>query len=119
MTEPEIDEDGYPTEATLDAIRTWPFQDFETSNRLLDFVAAAWHWPDFGVSHKLRPAERELVHVEDGERFLRLATGGWSGNESLIAALEKSQGAFGMWRLSASGGLEIYRYWPVGQTEAR
>lgn len=103
---PEIVDD-YPTEATLQTIRNWKLED---ADALLDYVAAAWHWPDFGVSHELRPEEALVVHAEPGERFLRLATGGWSGNESLIDALDESWGSFGAWRLSACGGLHIYQY---------
>jgi len=110
--QPTFDADGYPTDETLEIIKKWPMKSGLHANALLDFVAAAWHWPDFGVSHELKPAEAEVVHAEPGDRYLRLATGGWSGNESLIAALDHSMGAFGTWRLSSAGGLHIYRYWP-------
>ena len=106
MDAPEFDADGYPTEATKQAIAEWE----GSINALLDFVAAAWHWPDFGVSHDLLPSEAQLVCARPRERFLRLATGGWSGNESLIAALERHWVARMTWRLSAAGGLHIYRY---------
>lgn len=102
---------GYPTPKTLRTIRKWP-SDQQRINELLDLVAAAWHWPDFGVSRELRPAEAEVVHAEEGERFLRLATCGWSGNEDLIEALNRSTSLawFFTWKLSASGGLHIFRY---------
>lgn len=107
MKQPQMDEEGYPTAATLRALRRWPSPD---PSGVLDFLAAAWHYPDFGVSRKLRPCEARVLHAKRGERFLRLATGGWSGNEDLIAAFEKNQNYFFTWRLSACGGLHIFEY---------
>lgn len=101
-------EDGYPTEAALERIRQWPTED---PHGRLDFVASIWHWPDWGVSAELKPCEREIVHAEEGQKFLRLATGGWSGNEDIIGALKSC--FFSGWLLSAHGGLHIfeYRHW--------
>ena len=112
MHTPTFDADGYPTEETLTYIAE--FTDFTRFDELLDFIKAAWHWPDF-AHHDLQPHEAAILHAELGEKFLRLATGGWSGNESLVAALEENRllGAF-CWRLSAVGGLHIYRYPPHG-----
>lgn len=99
---------GYPTESALERIKAWPFEDL---NGCLDFVASIWHWPDFGVSHELRPEEAHVVGAEAGDRYLRLATGGWSGNEDIVTAmcLNRMLNAF-CWRMSASGGLRIYQY---------
>lgn len=107
MTEPDLDDEGYPTELTLDALKFWPYLD---SKGALDFMAAAWHWPDF-VTSELSAAEREVLHADPDERFLRCATGGWSGNESLVAALESNRILHALtWRLSSVGGLHIYQY---------
>jgi hypothetical protein len=110
---PQIDVDewtdgGYPTDAALKRIEEWEPMD---ANACLDFVAAIWHWPDFGVSHELRPSESEIVHAEPHHRHLRLATGGWSGNESIVAAMKHNAvfRAF-TWQLTAAGGLHIFRY---------
>ena len=106
MAEPTFDVDGYPTEETLERLRTWPITDAAAA---LDFVAAAWHWPN-GVSRELRLQEAELLFWKPSDRFLRFATGGWSGNESLIDALKQSQVAALTWRLSSAGGLHIFQY---------
>lgn len=100
-------DDDYPSEETLNALRTWPWQDCAEA---LDRLKAEWHWPDC-ASHALRPEEALLVHADESDRFLRLATGGWSGNESLVSAYEANGlcTAF-TWRLHAIGGLHIYRY---------
>jgi hypothetical protein len=107
MDAPTFDVDGYPTDDTIQALEAWPYQDIRGA---LDFVAAAWHWPDF-ATHDLSAHEAGVLRADPGERFLRLATGGWSGNESLIAALETNRMIHAMsWRLSAVGGLHIYEY---------
>jgi hypothetical protein len=109
MTEPEFDKDGYPTEATLKALREWPLSD---ANSALDFIAAAWHWPEWGVSHELIEAADKLLRPEPEDRFLRLATGGWSGNEDLLAAFQENINYTLTWCLSARGGLHIFLYLP-------
>ncbi len=110
MEDFEIDGD-YPSEASLNRIEKWPIGSFEDTHAVLDFVKSLWHWPDFGVSHELRAEEALVVGAESGQRFLRLATGGWSGNESIISAMEGNRllHAF-TWRLDALGGLHIYAY---------
>lgn len=66
----DLDADGYPTEEALQRIRTWDPAD---PKGLWTFIKAIWWMPDFGWH-------------EEGD-ILYLATGGWSGNEDLIAAL--------------------------------
>jgi hypothetical protein len=114
MTEPEFDRDGYPTEATLQALRDWPVSE---ANGALDFMAAAWHWSKSGVSRKLSSSEVKIVNAEPGDRFLRFATGGWSGNEELLAAFEGTINWTLTWCLSARGGLHIFRYLPENKND--
>jgi len=109
METPTFDAHGYPTKETLDAIEHWPWKDV---NALLDFVKAAWHWPEH-ASHDLDAAEASVLRADPPDKFLRLATGGWSGNESLIAAFRRNHITHGYaWRLSTRGGLHIYEYHP-------
>jgi hypothetical protein len=113
MTEPEFDRDGYPTEATLQALKDWPVSE---PNKALDFIAAAWHW-DGNVSRNLSAAEAELVWARPDNSFLRFATGGWSGNEELIAAFRTNTNYALTWCLSARGGLHIFRYLPEKENQ--
>jgi hypothetical protein len=108
-----LDGDGYPTEAALTRIEQWPLED---ANGVLDFIKSLWWMADWGVAGTLSAAEAEIVHAEPEDRFLRLATGGWSGNESLIDALDRHLilSAF-LWCLSTRGGLHIYRYASWGE----
>lgn len=72
LQRPEFTADGYPTEQTLQAIREWPI--FETGLRpLLEFMQKAWKYQDY-------------ARERDG--LWTFSTGGWSGNEELIATLD-------------------------------
>jgi len=90
MEGPTFDRDGYPTEETLRAIREWSHRDMRG---LMEFVCGAWEYPDYA---KLTEGCMELV------------TGGWSGNESLIGALQENRMFWMMcWLKSERGG----HYW--------
>lgn len=87
MESPTFDEDGYPTDQTLAAIKKWAWED---PVGLLKFVQRAWRYP-------------EGFRVSDG--YYRIATGGWSGNESLMAALEENTVFWSLcWVRSKRGG---------------
>lgn len=69
--------DGYPTEEELAEIRA------ETDVRKwFDLVRACWWCPEFGF--------HEVAGPEDVVTF-RLSTGGWSGNEEVIAAMKENE----------------------------
>jgi len=103
---PTVDRDGYPTDETLDALRQWDLAD---ANAALDFLQVAWTYPNL-ASHDLSVEEFAVVHADASTRHLRLSTGGWSGNEDLIYAFRESLAWRMTWRLSAIGGLHIFRY---------
>jgi hypothetical protein len=97
----------HPTDETLERIRTWHIRD---PGGCLDFVLKHWNTGYGSASHELRECERELVHG-DGVRFLRLATGGWSGNEDLFRALMENTTIWAQtWEMSKRGGLHIFRH---------
>lgn len=95
LSEPTFDSDGYPTDETLDAIRQWSPLDIRG---LMEFIAEAWR--DFGFFEKRPP-----VLDEDNGCYWCCATGGWSGNESLLGALGENVVAYAVsWNLSRRGG---------------
>jgi len=110
-----MDEGDYPSEKMLRKLRKWPI---DKANDALDFIAQEWWCPDFGVSHDLREEEAKVVHAEEGDKFLRLATAGWSGNEELIYAFKKSYAWMMTWRLSSRGGLFIFQYTNYSKAKA-
>ena len=76
---PELDAQGYPTEKTLSTIRGWRGSYLE----LMGYVNLAWWSPDWGW--------REIIVENDSgiaEIHYDISTGGWSGNESLISAMQ-------------------------------
>lgn len=77
LTAPEFDDDNYPTEATLETIRQWDWRDLKG---LFKFLHAANIYSDCGYCHL----------SEDGQ-WLQFSTGGWSGNESLISAMQEGE----------------------------
>jgi hypothetical protein len=109
MSNEHLDSDGYPTEETLKAIEAWPWQDIPGVFKL---IRELWWCDGWGVSDTLSPAEKTVCHDWNykNSNYLRFATGGWSGNESLIYALRANHIIWSVtWVLSARGGLHIFR----------
>jgi len=88
------DIDGYPTEEELKRIHEWPPDDLLG---LIGFIKGIWWMSEWGV------------HVTP-ER-LRLSTGGWSGNEDIILALQAGLHWFWMkhWESYRRGGHYVFR----------
>ncbi len=66
-----MDEDGYPTDETLDKIENWDVEDFKG---LAQFLTDLWIYQDY---------------VSFDGIVLTLSTGGWSGNEDLIKSIPR------------------------------
>lgn len=109
----ELDDDGYPTDESLEAIRTCDWKNFPD---LLAQIKNIWAYGSFGWSGITAEVPKEAVPtlcsgVDDDCLWLRLATAGWSGNESIIGALDANHMFYSMhWYMSARGGLHIYRF---------
>ena len=63
----------YPTDEQLDIIKNWDVEDIEGCLR---YVGSLWH---------------RNGRWKAGNGFFVFATGGWSGNEALLGALEESE----------------------------
>lgn len=102
MQFPDFDDDGDPTEATLDAIVRWEpnFNNPDPWSGLVEFVVSSFR-TDYG-------AIREETG-KDGEKLLVFVTGGWSSNEAVLAAVERNYVFYAMrWHSSERGGLVRY-----------
>lgn len=94
--------DPYPTEKELEKIKKWDWNDCEG---LAKFVQSIWHWgEDYAPLDDWKKDEFDREY-----RMFRLITGGWSGNEDIVRALNKNT-MFQMicWQASFRGGLHIY-----------
>jgi hypothetical protein len=96
----KLDEDGYPTEEALNAIEKWNLDD---AHNLICFIEEMWAYKEWGFK-KSWGRDRFKNRV----LFLELHTAGWSGNESIINALQKNKMFFMLWwAMSKRGG----HYW--------
>jgi hypothetical protein len=100
MTLPEalFDKHGYPSKCSLKVIVNWcpsqcPIED------ILAFMKSLWNH-DYG-SFNLKG---HLVLK------LHLATGGWSGNESIINAVDRNTYLHYGWQKSERGGAHWYKW---------
>lgn len=74
--DPILGDDGYPSEQELQRIRDWPWEGGFRS--LMAYVRERWAYADAGYWE------------QHGDRFA-ISTAGWSGNESMVSALEDNQ----------------------------
>ena len=97
-----IDDEGYPTPAYLESIRSWPHE--SGYNNLMDYVARGWWNGNSSISKSHRVEKEQFV-----ADIFRLSTGGWSGNEDIIAVLHGNALFYIMcWHSSQKGG--HYKY---------
>lgn len=98
-----LDENGYPTEAALTIIELW---DFEDVVGWFDFIQGLWHHRTWGWHEDV--ANHEWKKNTDVYRY-DISTAGWSGNESLIRAMESNIMLWAMtWYRSQRGGHYIF-----------
>jgi hypothetical protein len=92
-----LDEDGYPTEETLNKIKTWNWKNPED---LFKFIQIIWMHPTY-------------FRVDLEKQEYRISTAGWSGNESIMSALQQNKMIHAMcWVQSRRGGHYIYKILP-------
>jgi hypothetical protein len=114
--EPYLDATGYPTEAALRRLTEWgdeacsnPQPEVDV-NRAIDFMRSLWHLPEWGVSETFSETERTVYQLDETRRYVKLSTGGWSGNEDLLHAFQSR-----WWRarsivIQQRGGLYVIEY---------
>lgn len=105
--EPTFDADGYPTDATLRVIRRWKIDDTDDCERLLEYVQKAWRYPTYFVRDERR--SRDGISRRATRRW-SVSTAGWSGNESLIDALQRNYLFWALcWVEHRRGGHFVFR----------
>lgn len=110
MNEPTFDRDGYPTEETLERIKTWPYETLQDPIDAMDFAGRAWSYPDYWQKTELWEDPEGYPGQRPEVRYV-FSTGGWSGNESIIGAIEENVmlRALGAWSWRRGGHYE-YRF---------
>jgi len=89
----------YPTEEQLAKIRTWPSND---PKGWFAFIKAVWWSPDWGWTEQALPKGAPLLNRGT---LYAVSTGGWSGNEEIIAAMQKHESLWlTTWESSRRGG---------------
>jgi len=103
-----LDDDGYPTEAALEKIEKWDFKDGWTE--LMDFVCGLWLYAGYGYwSMEKDVTIHDLPTYKKVCDVYHISTAGWSGNESIIRALEKNWMFWTFcWQQSRRGGHYIF-----------
>ena len=79
----------YPTEKELKYIKRFKPGIKNSFKPLIDHIQDIWHWPDY---------------VKWDGDILELHTGGWSGNEDIIQALENTMFWLLFWKATTRGG---------------
>ena len=105
---PLLDEDGYPTDHSLNLIEKWHWWGDEKS--WFKFIEEIWHLRSWGWSEGLTPDDISWADLEGKQRYqYHISTAGWSGNESIIRSMEKNSMLWGFtWVQSRRGGHYIF-----------
>jgi hypothetical protein len=92
---------GYPDDNELEKISAWGVSD---PHGWLQYCQSLWHWGDSMYRFKVDGK---------GEETFEFLTGGWSGNESIIGAMEQNAVLWGLtWELSQRGGRHVFKFDP-------
>lgn len=96
MLQDHLDEDGYPTDAALDIIELWPTDD---ASGWFNFIRDIWHLASWGWKEGDK---------KSGYRY-NISTAGWSGNESVITAMQRNEMLWYLtWHQSRRGGHYVF-----------
>ena len=103
-----LDDDGYPTEAALDVVKLWHWND---AKGWFKFIESIWHLRSWGWKEVDEPHEwNEFEQYKDKmvHRYY-ISTAGWSGNESIIGAMQDNGMMWHLnWVQSRRGGHYIF-----------
>lgn len=105
-----LDDDGYPTDYALYLIEIWPWED---TKGWFEFIKSIWWKADWGWDE----GEEDSEHYNDKKVYrYHISTGGWSGNEDLIRAMEKNDFMWYIhWVQSRRGGHYIFEDRDLGE----
>ena len=86
----------YPTDEELEQIRTFQVKDIASFHAFMGLIIASWNYADCGY------------WTQKGDIY-EISTGGWSGNEDIIAAMKSNYIFWSMyWYRGQRGGHYIF-----------
>ena len=92
---PSFDKNGYPDDRSLRKLEKWPVLNAGDIPALLDYASQMWNYPD---SWRAKG------------RYVRVSTGGCSGNETIIGALQANRMFWSLcWQSSCRGGHYVFK----------
>jgi hypothetical protein len=103
-----VNDDGYPTDDALEIIKLWHWDD---ARGWFKFIESLWAYHDWGWKEKDEPHEWE-DHKQYKDKIVHryyISTAGWSGNESIIRAMQDNDFMWYLnWVQSRRGGHYIF-----------
>jgi hypothetical protein len=109
-------ENGYPSEKDLKFIQKFDCSK-ENVRLLMEYIKDIWWASDWGFVQKKKTDDYESIDAIGQKSYkhkrivIELHTGGWSGNEDIIRALEKNRLFFCCyWVQSRRGGHYIFEF---------
>ena len=103
-----LDDDGYPTDDALEIVKLWHWDD---ARGWFKFIENLWAYRDWGWKEKDEPHEWE-DHKQYKDKTVHryyISTAGWSGNESIIRAMQDNDFIWHLnWVQSRRGGHYIF-----------
>lgn len=107
-----LDKDGYPTNECLEIIKKWHFSDPEG---WFKFIKKYWRHSSFGWNE-----EDGLYGFDKKIHRIYMSTAGWSGNESIIIAMEQNVCMWNVvWFQSQRGGHYIFEIYKVSDGDIK
>lgn len=95
----------YPTNKELKTIEKWTLE--QGYIELMEYIKELWWMPDWGWKEEDVYAEYKPTKVL--HRQYKLSTGGWSGNEEIITAMQNNTFFWVMcWEQSQRGGYHVF-----------
>lgn len=90
----------YPTDEELEKIENWKIESEKSIRDLISYIVSLWKYADSGFT--------QITGNENRDYYL--STGGWSGNEDLIRAMEKNWMFWALtWFYSIRGGHYLFK----------
>lgn len=106
-----LDDDGYPTDECIEVVKNWHWSDAEEFFKFLKehWYMASWGWSEGWVDHDWDEGRKVYQY--------HISTAGWSGNETLIRAMEENFLWHIVWIQSRRGGHYIFELDDRGDDE--